>query len=153
MRNRNILKDDCVKHIVGDPDSQKNNEENDMAHLFRLWLQYGDEVNEIKKYLNKLEIAVTLIEVDYVDILGHVYQGNRNNRIFEQCYDIYVTLDSLANDLKNVRMSLDNSTGYYKFMKRFESFSRRFANAANRICNEIDNHELMYDYNQGFNDE
>ena len=112
MRNSNILKDDSTKHIVGNLHCQENFEENDNEYLFRLWLRDGNVVNEIRKYLDKLETAVILIEVDYVDILGLIYQGNKNSRLFEQCYNSYVTLDGLVNDLKNIRMNLDNTSNH-----------------------------------------
>jgi hypothetical protein len=128
-----------VKHVIRKGDRPEAPEKNNNEHSFRLWLWDGNEVVEVRKYLNKLEASVILLQTDYIDIMGHLYQGNRNNKIFEQCYHTYETLDNLVRDLKNVRITLNDSYSYYSCSKQLESFFHRFRDTLIRICSEIKN--------------
>ena len=64
------------------------------------------EFKGIVEYLNKLELEVTLLEIYCIEIMGHLYPGNNNEELFEQCFKIYMNLQKLSADLNGIRMDL-----------------------------------------------
>jgi hypothetical protein len=141
-----ILKDHMGKLLAETETAQKTLKAIEKEYPVWLWQWYAAEAARIKEYLYKLESEVTLIEVDCIEIMGRLYQGNGNNKVFEQCYLTYMSLDKLVDDLKDTRMNLNYPSVYYSDVQQLESDWMRFGKIISAIYQELKNNELNKSY-------
>ena len=142
----NILKDHMGRLLAETERANKALRSIEKDYPAWMWQWYATEADKINGYLDRLESEVTLIEADCIEVMGRLYQGNGNNKIFEKCYVTYMSLNKILDDLRDVRINLHHPAAYYSDVKELETDWLRFSKIISAIYQELKDNDLNNNY-------